>query len=556
MFLQIGASPMPCSIDKKAVSFVGSDYSHLSSLSAGLINSLFAVLLVILFGSLCASGLQGAQPQAEVFPNSIELAPNGEVTHVLVVLRNTADAELRDIKALWINDEKITIAPDSQLLSRLAPHSETSWTFVFSQAGLDSVAGSVRLLIDYKQGTDTKVLAQSIPIKSREPVSIDKYLDAKIETTLEMLDSYHPARINLVLTNKSGRDITLNIKGSGPDFISFAKGQETCGSNGTTGASHVSSGPKTDTPGENNVLSSSETKRCPVQIGAYQTAVEVFEVVAEKRVEPGKYLLSFEIELSPAGTQVTPLRTVKSQVVEVGVLGESTVLKALGVPSFLLLPGSLMLLTVGLLRKYGPRPPSGQAPTEMMEPTSPYFWLVSITLSGLMAVLYRAISGSWYFVRYGLADVVLVWLFSIALGALWFGAWYWLEGRKTPTVDDDPLQVLRKLWWQRMGLTLDRYSIKSDGSGQSVFAIRKHPEEDKKIWVSPAIKIDLSRVESKHVENIRKQSKAGGNPHKLAWALRKVPQSAAWSTNPISSPKLLQLDELEAADRDTIVTLT
>lgn len=497
------------------------------------------MLVVYLFSATVASGAS-THAEVEVLPNSVELLPNGQETHVLVVLRNTSETNLSAFKLSWLNDETIKISAAEPLdLKGLAPHAETVWTLGFSQAGLDPVAGSVRIRIDYQDGGIPKVIAQSLPVKSREPVLIDKYLDAKIETTLETLDSYHPGKIDLLLTNKLGRKVVLNIGVSGPDFILFALNPKDCKDESNAGAK-VTDGRRAQ-----------RTERCNIEVGAYQTHAEVFDVGVKERVEPGKYLLTFGIAISPNETQSTAQSMVKSQVVEVGVLGESAILKLLGVPSFLLLPGSLLLLTLSLLSKYGPWKSTAEKGIAVIEPGSAHFWLLSITLSGLMAAAFHIIFHSWYFVRYGLADLVYVWLVSVLLGAAIYAAVRWVQLQHIPTEKDEPADVLRRLSWQRKGLKLDRYTIKDQKDSGSVFGIRKVPQDDKRIWISPAIKVSMSEL-SNQADNAKKYIR-DDKPGRLAKLLRNTPRSASWSTKPIDGPKLLQLDKLKEEERDTIV---
>jgi hypothetical protein len=515
------------------------------------------LLFVTLAGVTAVSGV-GTHPEAEVLPSSVELLPNGQPTHVLVVFRNAGETDLRDVQLSWINDEQVRISPAGPShLASLAPHAETVWTMEFSQSGIDPVVGSVRLRIDYKEGSGAKIIVQSLAVKSREPILIGKYLDAKIETTLETLDTYHPGKVNLLLTNKLGRKIALNIRANGPDFICFPSNPNDCEPGDVPQSAGwmrnlVNMLRRAASPGM-SVQPPAQSQRLGVEVEPYQTHVEIFEVRAKERVEPGKYLLSFEITLSPNDAQSAAQSMVKSQVVEVGVLAESTILKLLGVPSFLLMPGSLLILTVGLLSKFTPSWSRSEKGLEVLEPSSAHFWLMSITASGLMAVLFRVVFGWWYFIRYGLADVVFVWLASVTIGALVYAWLHWIERQRTPTEKDDPIAVLKRLRWQRERLVLDRYTIKEDKGGQSVFGIKKRREGDKTIWVCPAIKIRLSGLEDNLAERIRKQLGPDGNPGKLARLLKKTSQNASWSPKPIDSPRMLQIDQLTYTDRDTIV---
>jgi len=555
---------------RRRVSFAGSSACRdLSGRRRGLAVPLLAI-------ALCPFAARGAeaQPEIEILPSSVELPSNPkQAAHVLVVLRNATDTELREVRLSWLAEEGVKISPLALSEPAVAPHAETAWAFEFSQSQLDPVAGSVGLRIDYKQGGVPKVLARSLAVKTHETDAIDKFLDAKIETTLETLDTYHTGKIDLLLTNKLGQDLKVDIKADAPDFICFDPDQNGCESGmlakGASWLRYVIAWLRKQygSGGEGGgVNSPSEAIRSGVALKSYQTTLVPFEVGAKERVEPGKYLVTFEITLKANDGQSAERSLVVTQVIEVGVLAESAILKLLGVPSFLLLPGCLLVLTVGLFRNYGPSwfRPAGQA--DLLKPDSPYFWLVSITVSGLMAVGFRVALGWWYFVSYGLTDLVLVWLASVVLGAVLYTGLFlasqalprWLEVKRTPTQNDDAAAVLRRLWWLRAGLVLDRYTVKGNETGESVFVIKR--QDEKTAWVSP--KINLSLPTDPKVRKLAQEIREAVSkvrPRKLANLVLKGKNIATLKTEPIDGPRLCKLDdELKRADpdRDTIVEMS
>ena len=143
---------------------------------------------------------------------------------------------------------------------------------------------------------------------------------------------------------------------------------------------------------------------------------------------------------------------IAQQQFEVGILGESDLLTALGLPSFLILPGFLMIVTFQMLRKRG----SGEL-LVLKNATNPHLWIGAITLSGVMAFVYPyATTLRWlggvsrnYLIGYGLGDIVRVWLGSIFIGML---AWLLVEAfifmwhyLLKPAPTDKPARLLRKL---------------------------------------------------------------------------------------------------------------
>src|SRR5262249_30879588 len=159
-------------------------------------------------------------------------------------------------------------------------------------------------------------------------------------STLESLSGSDNGDLNVAITNKTVRAIRVGIKPDGPQFIEFF-------------------------PQERKDLS----------IDPLRTEIVRFTVSARGRVKPGKQLLIFNVKLETDRGKRDFLVT---REVTVGVLGESDVLKLLGVPSLLLLPGFLFMSSYLLLWRWKLlRLDSNTTPP--VEEKSSGFWLLSIT---------------------------------------------------------------------------------------------------------------------------------------------------------------------------------
>jgi len=114
-----------------------------------------------------------------------------------------------------------------------------------------------------------------------------------------------------------------------------------------------------------------------------------------------------------------------SQAVDVHVLGESPILTVAGIPAFFLLPGTLLLLTIGLCwsleERWWPAPGREEFPFKC---TQPNFWLVSVIISLLIAIVPWLFRKRWYFSRYRLQDVGLLWSASILAGIGCYVIWW------------------------------------------------------------------------------------------------------------------------------------
>jgi len=187
-----------------------------------------------------------------------------------------------------------------------------------------------------------------------------------------------------------------------------------------------------------------------------------------------------------------------TQRLKVGVLGESDILKLLGVPSFLLLPGFLMVASfLALWVRVRPRK------AVQLEVKSLEFWVIAITLSLLTAPLYPKITGVWatsrnYLVAYGLRDIFYVWMGSIVVAVL---AWVvMIEGmelrawmrevqrrRTVPSEEDEPIDILRKLAVHGMGFALKQADSQVSGMSGRYFLVVPVTEGQTEVWVAPPI---------------------------------------------------------------------
>jgi len=439
-----------------------------------------ALALTMLTGSAWA---QLPDIEVEVVPTLIQLSPSDEM-QVMVIVRNPTAEQLHDVRLSWFTDADVNVAGDALQLKVLIPHGEFAWTLRLGRASEEPVSGTVHFRVDYTwraQGEAEavpRVAFGSLSVESDEPEAVEQVAGVEIKTTLESLNQQRPGQVYLVVTNKSGIPVHLKeIVPRGPEFIDFEP---------------INFGP--------------EGK----QLGPHEACAVAYNVKAKDVVRPGKHLLLFEVTLEwdkSGDTQAGRLFATRE--VDVGILGESEILEAFGIPSFLVLPGFLMIIMVKLL--WGLDKSEDEKKKFLLEVKKPEFWLVAITLSGIMAYGYPEVTGRLTGVRrnylegYGLTDVVQVWLSSIVLAAAAFvGALgmrnivqeisRWLQSinqkRRVPAEDDDPLTLLRKLHRQNLGVYLDRVVLKIGGADHFGFVLESLGEDWEKLWVGPAIVVE------------------------------------------------------------------
>jgi hypothetical protein len=244
-----------------------------------------------------------------------------------------------------------------------------------------------------------------------------------------------------------------------------------------------------------------------------------YNISATNEVLPGKQLIMFELLLEQAGREQT---ITASHPITVGVLGESEILTLLQLPSLLFLPGFLIVLTWQFLWSVF-KPLNINFP---LEAKTPQFWLFAIGLSFIMLLVYppitgmRPIAGSLttgprnYLVGYGLLDFALIWMISMTLAivtfVIAFGGYnlvlalikwgagllnrfrQWQVREKTPSQDDMPITILRKLDRQGLGVALNVVEAPILGATRRAFLLERWREDQKEFWVGPAIMVKWS----------------------------------------------------------------
>lgn len=194
----------------------------------------------------------------------------------------------------------------------------------------------------------------------------------------------------------------------------------------------------------------------------------------------------------------------------VGVFGESELLKLLAVPSFLILPGFLIVGAMGLLwraRLFRLPDDSEQPILSWLQWKSEDFWIVSVTFSFVAVALYSLRQN--LLVGYGFSDVVLLWFLSLVTGAVVYVLyirghnWRVLAKRsaaeaerqrveeerrlRTPSTEDEPIDILEKLHRQGLSTVLPRVRL-YEANGPRAFLLQKATDAEK-VWVGPRMEI-------------------------------------------------------------------
>ena len=490
----------------------------------------------------------------EVFPGTVDLPPGGGKAQALIIMRNPSpDVTAHSIRLTPFTTANIKSDIRPTEVQNVRPNSELAWTVDVWNEDKDPTSGTLYLRADYLlqikgQPEDVpRVSTASLAVTTQE---IKDIAEVKVETTLQTLEWQRPGKIHLIVNNKSNQTLSVrDVIAEGPSFIEFDKGQ------------FAKQGGQWSLP-------------------PHQTGTISIDVRAKERVQPGKHLLVFTIPVTwenkrggqgaaqPGGGEQTR-NIVVSEEVTVGVLGEATILALLAVPSFLVLPGVLILAAWGMLWKMGflrPRSENREFPLEFgREPTNFRFWVAAITISIGVIFGYMWVYSD-FLGTYGLRDIVLIWLLSVLLlGAGGYVAVTylarWLKARRTPSPRDKPIPVLRKLHRQGLGVLLNRARVpvkpKPGGAPETetAFIIQPPSEGEETVWVAPLFTILWKAgADAKLKEPVEDERRPTGDARALARALdealsRGAAASVEWNLDgAIKKPTEVKIAELEKAD--------
>jgi hypothetical protein len=479
----------------------------------------------------------------------VELPPNREKVTVMLALHNTSSDTFSEIQPFFFRDNSaanvnVDSDPISSAIQRLDPRADFAWKLQLYNDGQDPTSGTIYVEIKYKsqvQGGSQavpRVAFASFKVKSQD---IAELAEVHVNTTLESLEHEHPGKVYIVVTNKSNQSIAVkDILPAGPDFIVFEKKEKVA------------------------------TTLSPRETYAFQ-----IDVKADKRVQSGSHLLVFTIQFEWGDGQTRNL--VATQNVKVGILGESVMLQLLGVPSFLVLPGFLVLVMWGLLWTIGLRKSkfdTGQFPLQFsQQPTNPQFWVVAITFSIVILAVYIRFYPDFLRV-YGLDDIVLIWLVSAVF--LGIGGYLLIATlritylrQQTPSETDEPIDILEKLDRQELGVFLDtvKVNVKPGDTTQTrpAFLLQENRNDRVTSWVGPGILVTFKPGTDQELKDrIAEQIKHKRNARVLAIllkeGLKKKVLDISWkpledSPDAISSPYEVKTADIQITKPDYFVDL-
>ena len=241
------------------------------------------------------------------------------------------------------------------------------------------------------------------------PPAVAALVETKIESNVDKINENRPGEVALVLTNPGARAARVDeIDIAAPNQIDVSV---LC----PTGVKRVPGGTR-------------GVVHCPLRVGAGSQEALGIRLETGNTVTPGPRSLVLTTRVSSGRLSASVVAT---SAFEVDIFAESDVLKAVGVPIFLLLPGVIVVLVASfLIRRASPwRRVAGDAGLGGVISTATVTAVVGLGVSLVIAAIYPTLSdfvpgtSRDYLRAYGFRDFYYVfgWSFAIA-AAVWAGA--------------------------------------------------------------------------------------------------------------------------------------
>jgi hypothetical protein len=558
-------------------------------LSRALLVLLASLVITLSVQVILADPAIAAPPEVgvEVVPRSVAFPSQGDAEALLVVRNPSADP-LRNVQATSLTDAGVRIVPEeTKPLTELAPEGEHTWTFLLEQTGTESIPGTVHFRVNYDwvtQGGNREVPQTafgSLETKARAPANASDAAEVQVKSGIETLNQSSPGTLFLVIQNKSDVPVSVtNIVPKGPTANPPSTGllgwlRSKLSRGGEAKSEQREYMVRFDCEATQRITEQCSVKGGAIPVAPYKSFVTAVNVTPKERVTPGKYVLLFEVPIQWGWPDATREGTlVATQSASIEVFGEAGILKVLGVPFLLALPGFLVVGTWDLLWRSYPWRPKDEMPAFPVTINTPQFWIVALSISGVVVYLYSLAFNVNYLQLYGFGDILLVWVISVGLfGVLLYliyrrGQILYRRGR-VPSEKDGPIQVLEKLGKRGMRLGLDRTEVKLNEKPTKLFLLEPRNEDEKKIWVGPYIVVEWPKINGEQLraqeqlrEQVRGLLKPDGDPGSLAQLLKQGKNARSlevgWDKSKLPGrPLRIKTDDVkEGATEPDIIVVT
>jgi hypothetical protein len=455
-----------------------------------------------------------ADDKLDVQPSPISISPGYSSVKALVILQT--DKPVINPALTWMSNDVQSV----ELVKLSQEKGKASRVFVWS-AKIDflpsiRVPGTVLLHAEYNSDKVPKHLVASLNLQTQAD-GAGKAIEASIEGNFDAVSEQRPGYAHLVVTNNLEVPVRMHVDVEQPPDI-FRK------------------------------LMVSD-----FDVPARSSWQQPIELKVDHRTTPGPYSLVFTLQATWQRAGYQEQRTVViSKTATAGVFFESELLKVLGIPSFLVLPGSLVLFTIQLMLMLGIFGLKNDSKLPQLTVTSPGFWILAISLSGIFAFAYIAITNTNYLLRYGAEDLRNVWLWSIVIGiaAYCVYALATLRWRRKHvfSAKDGPIEALQKMDSNKIKIVTPVVKFKIGNGEFTGHVIEKIEDGMASLWVAPKISVIWADTQAgRDTQAIFEDAiNRKLSPNEIAEILKTATESeearsVEWSTSKTSVPYLYHM---------------
>lgn len=407
----------------------------------------------------------------KILPTALALGI-GETRKVMVVAHNSTGFPIEPLRLDFLCSPGLAITNSTSVDQVLAAGASAHWLIDVSRTDRTYDTGEVHFRFDYRQKNSTSSVdvvdsqIASLEIHDRVLSTLDKLVDVSTESSVKVLQEKHPGTVFIIVKNKSNLPITV----------------------------------QTISPWSSPDISVNSSNALLNRLVPPQTE-EAFPLILEvqSRVVPGRRIVLFDVKMAWEDQgQLREGSMLAHFDCAVEVLGDSDLLVAVGVPTFLLLPGFLFVYVFATL--WNKTRTLSNVKQFELDLKSGGFWVWAVLVSLLAGLLYPVLYGYSFLDGYGRRDVFKVWFGSVIVaGLFWFFAlavlsiWQRTQKRLHQFNDTDtPIDVLQKLKRNKKGFKLSQVDAQIKGPQKvRAFLLNEADSTNTAIWVSPGVGLSL-----------------------------------------------------------------
>jgi hypothetical protein len=374
---------------------------------------------------------------------------------------------------------------------------DVSWPVYISKDADGKTSSRIIFEAQYESGD------QNAPVPGVADVALDltvkqrpkneEVATATIQTSFDKLEERRPQDVYLLVTNLT--DVPVEVTDVSASLPSFA-------------TVFVDQKPVSTSQGVSTIYKSAG-QATPVSIPPRQDHLFPMglKIADYTPVLTGKYLMLFDVKLRyTKDGYSTDSSIIATKDFQAGVLGEQEFVGVTSVP-FLLLPGFLVVTILGLLlSKVWPKW------NFELNYTKPEFYLLGVVVSMLIVFVFYNPLSRWLYLLlwkvdvrrrdllsgFSLEDIINIWVIAVVLALLpwtliggvvrlWAALKVRVQKKKTPTPQDQPLDVLLRLRLADEAFNLKQATV----AGQRLWELPLPSPDPAKKWVSGRVRVSF-----------------------------------------------------------------